>query len=316
MMNFSGKMYIIWYPSINWHGRNSAYSTLRMQNCSVSTDSMRSCCIVFIYFLHSCLLLSATAPVGSQLTCSASSLLPVPILCLSSLAWLLQIQWRGKRKAFASPFTSCFHRGVALLDLWCQAFPLRSNHHSFDLGLGSCCSSANPLVSSILRPSHHLICLQYCSPSHKPFAASRLWVSHGPCAWSDCLGLRLLWSAVSTLSPSVSSIPPSSSSRENHMTEQTSSVENVLSVPNSMAPKLSWIFASLLISIYLFKSSPVSFAKKERSSCALPLIQSEYSSVSLPCLIHVQVLSFLSILQAMNFSYSPICHEVGWNLIL
>lgn len=323
MINFSGKNCIIWYLYINWHGRNSAYSTLRMQNCSVSTNSTRSCCTVFIFFLHSCLLLSAMAPIGSQLTCSASSLLPVPILCLSSLAWLLQTQWRGKRKAFASPFTSVSMSPCSSTEVWLY---LTSGSRLF---LSS--QTASHLTLAWAAAALQLIF--WFPPSSFPAITSSSFSIALPltgllqppgcgCPMDLVLILPASVSACSALQlahpHAVSSMPPYSSSRENHMTEQTSSVENVLSVPNSMAPKLSWIFASLLIAIYLylFKISPVSFAKKERSSCALLLIQSESSSASQPCLIHVHVPSFLSVLQAMSVSCSPICHEVGWHLNL
>lgn len=68
---------------------SSACSTLRVQNSSMTTDIMRNC--LHLFFLpHSCLLLSATTPLGLQLTCGGASLLPVPILHFSSQAWLLQ----------------------------------------------------------------------------------------------------------------------------------------------------------------------------------------------------------------------------------
>lgn len=211
--------------------------------------------IVFIYFFHSCPFLSAMTPVGSGLTHGAS-FLPVPILCLSLLAWLLQIPQRGKIKALVSPFTSfsispgnfCFHTvkqqqcGLTW-PLVTDFFPLWSNSQSFDLVLGNCCSSTYPLVSSVL-PSPHLISFKYYSPSRRPSATSRLWVSRVSCPAAPG----------SALAPPCSLFPPClrSSSRENHMTIQTSSVKSVFSFPNSAAVWLCSILARLLVFFNIF----------------------------------------------------------------
>lgn len=115
-------------------------------------------------------------------------------------------------------------------------FPLWSNSQSFDLVLGNCCSSTNPLVSSVF-PSPHLTSFKYYSPSRRPSATSHLWVSLVSCPAAPG----------SALAPLCSLFPPClRSSRENHMTIQTSSVKSIFSFPNSAAVWLCSILAHLL----------------------------------------------------------------------
>lgn len=124
-----------------------------------------------------------------------------------------------RKKSFESPFTSvsifpgnfCFH--TVKRQKCGLTWPLVTDFssqvkQSFDLVLGNYCSSANPPVSSVLLPGHHLIFFKYCSPSRRPFATSSLWVSRVPCPCFSCSRLCLLCSAVSTPSLSLSSMPP------------------------------------------------------------------------------------------------------------
>lgn len=141
------------------------------------------------------------------------------------------VQGRGKIKLlnhllclFPSPLAILAPHSKAA-EMWpCLLSGLRfflppwSNPQSFDHVMGSCCSSASPLVSSALLPSHHLsffniALLSFCS------------LLSVVVPWT----LLLFW-LLQALLCSVGSHPSlySSSSRQTCMTVQTSSVKNCL----------------------------------------------------------------------------------------
>lgn len=191
-----------------------------------------------------------------------------PMLLFPGLA--PSVQWRGEIKLlnhllcpFPSPLAILAPHSKAAVMWPCLLFglrfflPLWSNTQSFDHVLGNCCSSASPLVSLALLPSHHLsffniALLAFCN------------LLSVVVSWT----LPLFWLLQALLS-SVGSHPSlySSSSRE------TSSVKNVFSKQyGSLAMLNLSLFALFKIYFSLFKSSPGSVTQEGRSCCVLLLL--------------------------------------------
>lgn len=206
---------------------SSACSTLRMQKCSSTAAIMRNCVYFFSPFMSPSISHNSPRHSADLWWCFPPSCL-YPVLLFPGLA--PSVPWRGKVKLlnhllcpFPSPLAILAPHGEAA-EMWpCLLFGLRfflppwSNTQSFDHVLGNCCSSASPLVSSALLPSHHLSffiidLLVFCS------------LLSVVVPWTFCL----FW-LLQALLCSVGSHPSlySSSSRPS-MTVQTSSVKNCL----------------------------------------------------------------------------------------
>lgn len=202
------------------------------------------------------------------------------------------VQWRRKIKllshlfcVFPSPLAiPALHSEAA--EAWpCLLFGLRfflppcsnTQTQSFDRVLGNCCSSASPLVSSALLPSHQLsffniALVAFCN------------LLSGGVPWT----LLLFW-LLQALLCSVGSHPSlhSSSSRETRMTAQTSSVKNVFSKQYcSLAVLNLSLFAFFKISFLYLRALWVLLGRKI-SLCFTHALEN-YSSAFQPCLMHVQ----------------------------
>lgn len=116
------------------------------------------------------------------------------------------VQWKGKIKLlnrllclFPSPLA------IPAAETWpCLLFALRfflspcsnTQSQSFDHVSGSCCSSANPLLSSALLPSHHLSFFNIAA-----LASCSLW------SWGVPRSLPLFW-LLQALLCGIAPIPP------------------------------------------------------------------------------------------------------------